>query len=83
MVLWLRYNHRMTSDRLREIIETVRRVRHDANNPLTTALGHIQLLLEDPALLDPGTRESLQVVEGELCRLIEILRRLNDVRVAG
>jgi signal transduction histidine kinase len=70
----------MSRDRVQAIIETIRRVRHDANNPITAALGHVQLLLDDPAVTDPEVRESLQVVEGELRRLIEILRRLDDIR---
>lgn len=68
-------------DRLTEIVELVRRVRHDANNPITAALGHVQLLLEDPAAQHPDVRESLVVVESELRRLIEIMRGLNEVRV--
>jgi signal transduction histidine kinase len=59
----------------------VRRVRHDANNPITAALGHVQLLLEEPAAQDPEIRESLVVVESELRRLIDIMRQLNEVRV--
>ena len=59
----------------------VTRVRHDANNPITAALGHVQLLLEDPAVKDEEVRESLRIVESELRRLIDILRRLNEIRV--
>jgi signal transduction histidine kinase len=70
----------MEEDRLDEIIALVRRVRHDANNPLTAALGHVQLLLDDPAVQDAAVRESLGVVESELRRLIGILRGLNEVR---
>lgn len=68
-------------DRLSEIVDLVRRVRHDANNPITAALGHVQLLLEDPAAQHPDVRESLVVVESELRRLIDIMRGLNEVRV--
>lgn len=71
----------MDEDRLKSIVDLVRRVRHDANNPITAALGHVQLLLEDPAVQDEEVRESLRVVESELRRLTEILRRLNEVRV--
>lgn len=71
----------MESDRLQAFVDLVRRVRHDANNPITAALGHVQLLLEDPAVKDDEVRESLRVVESELRRLIEILRRLNEIRV--
>jgi signal transduction histidine kinase len=73
----------MELDHLQAIVDLVRRVRHDANNPITAALGHVQLLLDDPAVTDEEVRESLRVVEGELRRLIDILRRLNEVRVDG
>lgn len=71
----------MSNERIQQFVEIVRRVRHDANNPITAALGHVQLLLEDPAVGDGEVRESLVVIEGELRRLIDILRRLNEIRV--
>ncbi len=64
----------------REVVELVRRVRHDAANPLTAALGNVQLLLEDPAVTDPAVREALEVVESELRRLAEIMKKLNEIR---
>jgi hypothetical protein len=45
-------------------------------------LGHVQLLLDDPAVQDEDVRESLRIVEGELLRLIEIMSRLTEVRLA-
>lgn len=65
---------------MKEVAELVRRVRHDANNPLTAALGHVQLLLDDPAIQDDEARESLRVIESELRRLTEILRKLNVIK---
>lgn len=70
----------MTEERYRHFIDLVRRARHDANNSLTASLGHVQLLLEDPAVSDGEVRESLGIVESELRRLMEILRRLNEVK---
>ncbi len=70
----------MDAQGYREVVDLVRRVRHDASNPLTAALGNVQLLLEDPAVTDPAVREGLEVVESELRRLAEILKRLNEVR---
>jgi signal transduction histidine kinase len=70
-----------SEDRLTEIVNLVRRVRHDANNPITAALGHVQLLLDEPAAQDPEVLESLHIVESELRRLITIMRELNEVRV--
>jgi len=70
----------MDADRCREFMDLVRRVRHDANNPLTAALGHVQLLIEEPTITDPEVRSTLELVASELGRLSEILRRLNEVR---
>ena len=70
----------MSDDQIRQIVEHIRRVRHDANNPITAALGHVQLLLEDPNVTDPDVKESLQIVESELRRLTEILKRLGEVK---
>ena len=69
----------MTDD-YRRLAEFVRKIRHDANNPLTAAFGNVQLLIEDASVLDAETVETLRVVESELRRLMEILRRLNEVR---
>ena len=69
----------MSTD-INEIIELIRRVRHDANNPLTAALGHVQLLLDDPVIEDEEARESLRIIESELRRLTEILRKLNEIK---
>jgi signal transduction histidine kinase len=63
----------------RTVVELVRRVRHDANNPITAALGHVRLLLDDPDAEPAALRESLHIIEGELRRLTEIIRRLNQV----
>jgi len=70
----------MDEARFREFVELVRTVRHDANNPLTAALGHVQLLLDDPAIHDEDVLASLHVIENELCRMAEILRRLSVIR---
>ena len=69
----------MEDDRLQAVVDLVRRIRHDANNPLTAALGHVQLLLENPTLQDPEAREDLHVVERELLRLGDILKQLSEV----
>ncbi|HEX6938167.1 MAG TPA: histidine kinase dimerization/phospho-acceptor domain-containing protein [Longimicrobiales bacterium] len=73
----------MDETRWAHALRLVRSVRHDANNPLTAALGHVQLLLEDPTLTDPDVRETLGVVESELRRLAEVLRRLSAVQDFG
>jgi signal transduction histidine kinase len=70
----------MSQEKIQEIVDTIRRVRHDANNPITAALGHVQLLLDDPAVTDPDVRESLQIVESELRRLTDVLKRLGEIK---
>ncbi len=70
----------MDAERYRELVELVRRVRHDASSPLTAALGNVQLLLEDAEPKADEVREGLRVVESELRRLMEILKRLNAVK---
>jgi len=70
----------MDEQRYRAFVDLIRKVRHDANNPITAALGHVQLLLDDPAVTNEEVRDSLRIIEGELRRLTEIIRRLNEVR---
>jgi len=70
----------MDERQYREMVELVRKTRHDVASPITAALGHVQLLLEEPAAQDAAVQESLKLVESEMRRLIEILGRLRDVR---
>lgn len=71
----------MEEDRLGQFVRLVRSVRHDINNPLTAALGHVQLLLEDPAVGEGEVREVLEEVEAELRRLVQVVRRLDQVQL--
>lgn len=73
----------MDADEHDRLVERVRRVRHDAGNPLTAALGSVQLLLSDPEVRDPEIRAILGEVERELHRLSQILRELHDVQPLG
>lgn len=70
----------MEDARCREMIDLVRKVRHDANSPITAALGHVQLLLEEPAAQEQEVQESLRLVEEQLKRLIAIMSELRAVR---
>lgn len=53
---------------LRLLLREVARARHDINNPLTSALAEVQLLLLGNEL-DPETRESLLLVQTQLRRI--------------
>lgn len=70
----------MDDARCKDMVELVRKTRHDANSPITAALGHVQLLMEEPGAQDDEVQESLKLVESELKRLIDILARLKEVR---
>jgi len=69
----------MDDDRNGQIGELIRSIRHDMNNPLAAALGHVQLLLEGPEIGEGDVREVLEVVERELRRLVDVVRRLDQM----
>lgn len=70
----------MDDARCKEMVDLVRKARHDANSPLTAALGHVQLLLDEPVAQDAEVQESLKVVEEQLKRLSDIVARLKAVQ---
>ena len=70
----------MDDARCKEMVELVRKTRHDANSPITAALGHVQLLLDEPGAQDEEVQESLKLVESELKRLMDILAALKEVK---
>ena len=67
-------------DATRAMFDIVREVRHDLNGPLTSVLGNVQMLLEDPNVTDPEMRETLREIEADVRRLAGMIRRLSDVR---
>ena len=70
----------MDDARCKEMVELVRTTRHDANSPITAALGHVQLLMDEPGAQDEEVQESLKLVESELKRLMDILAKLKEVK---
>jgi hypothetical protein len=69
----------MEDARYVEMVNTVRRIRHDAISPITAALGHVQLLMDEPAAQAAEVQESLKLVETEMHRLVDILARLSEL----
>lgn len=67
---------------LRALLRAVARARHDINNPLTSALAEVQLLLMD--LEGEGTdgelRESLLLVQAQLRRIRDLVQELHQFR---
>ena len=63
---------------LRGVLSEVARVRHDLNNPLTSALAEVQLLLFDET--DEEIRESLEVIQSQLRRMRDLVASTSHMR---
>lgn len=69
---------------LRTLLREVGRARHDLNNPLTSALAEVQLLLMDhPEEAGGELRESLVIVQAQLRRLRDRVGDLGRFRSPG
>ncbi len=64
--------------RIVEIAETVARVRHELNNPLTGVLGQSQLLLREE--LNDKARKRAQTIEDLAIRMRDIVGQLREVQ---
>jgi len=56
---------------LQQVLGAVSRVRHDLNNPLTSALAEVQLMLMDAG--EGDMREALEVVQAQLRRIRDLI----------
>jgi signal transduction histidine kinase len=65
---------------LRGVLREISRVRHDVNNPLTSALAETQLLLLD--VEDEETRRSLEVIQEQLRRIRDLVASTKHLRPA-
>ena len=63
---------------LQRILADVARVRHDLNNPLTSALAEVQLMLFDAS--DEELRESLEVIQTQLRRMRDLVASTSHMR---
>lgn len=63
----------------RYMMRSLSRARHDINNPLTSALAEVQLLLLDGEA-DPGLAESLNIVQQQLRRIRDLIIGLSRFR---
>ncbi len=63
---------------LQRILADVARIRHDLNNPLTSALAEVQLLLFD--VNDEELRESLEVIQSQLRRMRDLVVSTSHMR---
>lgn len=63
---------------LEEIQGSIRTIKHEINNPLTGALGNINLLLRRSDL-DEKTRKRLSTAEQEIKKVAQIVQRLAEL----
>ncbi len=63
---------------LEGVLSEIARVRHDLNNPLTSALAEVQLLLFD--VTDEEERESLEVMQDQLRRMRDMIASTKHLR---
>lgn len=69
-------------ERLKAVMETAVTVNHEINNPLTAALGNVQLILMQSDSLDPDIRRKLEVVEKSALQIRDVTQRLLLLREA-
>ena len=55
-------------------------VRHNLNNALTSILGNSDLMLLDPALLQPAQRTQVETIRNMAMRLNEIMQRFSSLQ---
>jgi two-component system sensor histidine kinase/response regulator len=69
----------VSAERLMAIGQIAISLQHEINNPLTSVLGFVDLVLRQPDLGDRA-RKYLQTARDEALRIREIIDRLNEVR---
>jgi len=70
----------LTAERLGAIGEVVITVRHEINNPLTTVIGNIELLLERYGEKDNDLKRRLETVLNNSLRIAEIVQKLQAIK---
>lgn len=61
--------------------EKIKELVHQANTPLTTCLGYVQMLskkLENADKIEPAHKDWLKTVESELTRIKDLLKRISS-----
>jgi PAS domain S-box-containing protein len=70
----------LTAERLGAIGEVVITVRHEINNPLTTVIGNIELLLERYRDKDDDLKTRLETILNNSLRIAEIVQKLQAIK---
>jgi PAS domain S-box-containing protein len=68
------------AERVGAIGEVVITVRHEINNPLTTVIGNVELLLERFGERDPDLKKRLEAVLNNSLRIAEIVQKLQAIK---
>ncbi|NNE36060.1 MAG: hypothetical protein HKN13_12535 [Rhodothermales bacterium] len=74
----------LVQKRLTETRRSLARLHHDLQNPLSIMTGNIELVnaLSEEVTVDPSIRQCLDDIDAASRQLIEILDRLNTVRLS-
>ncbi len=70
----------LRAERLGAIGEIVITVRHEINNPLTTVIGNVELLLERYGETDKHLAQRLEVILNNSLRIAEIVKQLKTIK---
>jgi signal transduction histidine kinase len=70
----------LKAERLGAIGEVVVTVRHEINNPLTTVIGNIELLLERHGDKDGDLKMRLETILNNSLRIAEIVQKLQAIK---
>jgi signal transduction histidine kinase len=55
-------------------------INHEINNPLTTIMGNVDLILIASPHLDPAIRKKLTTVLDEARRIAEIIKKIRNIK---
>jgi len=69
-------NARIQQARQKAVSEITATVNHEINNPLTAALGNVQLLLMRRDQLEPDLRRKLEIIERSALQIRDVTQRL-------
>lgn len=70
----------LRAERLGAIGEIVATVRHEVNNPLTTVIGNVELLIERHGEKDKDLRRRLEIILDNALRIAEIVTKLKEIK---
>ncbi len=70
----------LKAERLGAIGEIVITVRHEINNPLTTVIGNVELLLERYGERDKNLADRLEIILNNSLRIAEIVKQLKEIK---